>query len=99
MAMLLNYWRSHEVELAVAVSVSAVCISHSRLAMDLIKPKFYSVLSELQEKKSNNASGLMKKCEYEEIVERMKELEKSEVKKTQKDYRLLRKYDILEISV
>ena len=76
-----------------------MCISHSRPAMDLIKEKFDSVLSELQEKKSYNASGLMKKCEYEEIVERMKELEKSEVKKTQKDYRLLRKYDILEISV
>lgn len=48
---------------------------------------------------SYNASGLMKKREYEEIVNRMKELEKPEVKKTQKDYRLLRKYDIMEISI
>ena len=42
---------------------------------------------------------LMEKCEYEEIINRMKELEKSELKKTQKDYRLLRKYDIMEICV
>lgn len=41
----------------------------------------------------------MEKCEYEEIINRMKELEKSELKKTQKDYRLLRKYDIMEICV
>lgn len=68
-------------------------------AMDGVKVKFDSVLSEAQEKKSYNASGLMKKCEYEEIVNQMKELEKPEVKKTQKDYRLLRKYDVMEISV
>ena len=63
--------------------------------------KFDSVLSaaQEQEKKSYNASGLLKKCEYEEIVNRMKELEKPEVRKTQKIYRLLRKYDIMEISV
>ena len=67
--------------------------------MDGMKVKFDSVLSEAQEKKPNNASGLLKKCEYEEIVNRMKELEKLEVKKTQKDYRLLRKHDIMEISV
>ena len=28
----------------------------------------------------------MEKCEYEEVINRMKELEKSEPKKTQKDY-------------
>lgn len=67
--------------------------------MDGMKEKFDSELSEAQENKSYNTSGLMKKCEYEEIVNRMKELEKPEVKKTQKDYRLLRKYDIMEISV
>lgn len=42
---------------------------------------------------------MLKKWEYEEIINRMKELEKHEVKKTQKDYRLLRKYDIMEITV
>lgn len=52
-----------------------------------------------REKKAINGSGLMEKCEYEEIINRMKELEKSELKKTQKDYRLLRKYDIMEICV
>ena len=57
------------------------------------------MLSELQGKKAINGSGLMEKCEYEEIINRMKELEKSELKKTQKDYRLLRKYDIMEICV
>ena len=67
--------------------------------MDEMKVNFDSVLSEAQEKKSYNAWGLLKKCEYEEIVNRMKELEKPEVKKTQKNYRLLRKYDIMEISV
>ena len=63
-----------------------------------MKKKFYSVVFEAQKKKSYNASGMLKKSEYELIVNRMKELEKSEVKKTQKDYRLLRKYDIMEIS-
>ena len=56
------------------------------------------MLSEAQEKKSYNASGWLKKCEYEEIANRMKELEELKVQKTQKDYRLLRKY-IMEISV
>lgn len=39
--------------------------------MDGMKEKFYSVVSEAQEKKSYNASGLLKKCEYEENVNRM----------------------------
>ena len=42
---------------------------------------------------------LMEKCEYEEIINRMKELEKFELKKTRKDYKLLRKYNIMEIFV
>ena len=51
--------------------------------------KFDSVQSETQENKYYNV------CECEGIVNRMKEREKHEVKKTQKDYLLLRKYDII----
>lgn len=60
--------------------------------------KVDSVLSEAQEKKSYNASGLIIKYQYEEVVHRMKEFKNPEVKKTHNNYWLLRRYDIMEIS-
>ncbi|KAG7154781.1 KRAB-A domain-containing protein 2-like [Homarus americanus] len=67
--------------------------------MDGRKERFDLVLAQAEKEKSYNASSLLPRREYESNVDRLMELEKPEVKRTQMDYRLLNKYAVMEISV
>lgn len=67
--------------------------------MENRKTDFYSKLVTAEEKKASNTSSLLYRNEYEQIMNRLDELKRANIKKTQKDYRLLRKYEILEVTV
>ena len=67
--------------------------------MENRKTDFYSKLVKAEEGKASNASSLLHRNEYEQIMNRLGELKSDNIKKTQKDYRLLRKYEILEVAV
>ncbi|XP_063884390.1 KRAB-A domain-containing protein 2-like [Scylla paramamosain] len=67
--------------------------------MENRKTDFYSKLIAAEEKKASNTSSLLYRNECEQIMNRLDELKRVNIKKTLKDYRLLRKYEILEVTV
>ena len=67
--------------------------------MENRKTDFYSKLVTAEEKNASNTSSLLYRNEYEQILNRLDEVKRANIKKTRKDYRLLRKYEILEVTV
>ena len=62
------------------------------------KQSVYSSLVKNEGKKASNTSSVMQREEYM-ILNQLIELEMDNVKKTAKDYRLLKKHDVVKIIV
>ena len=69
------------------------------LSIENKKYQFYSKVVKAEEEKGQNTSRLLYRNEYKEILNRLEELKFSNAKKNQKYYRLLRKYEVLEVTV
>ena len=63
-----------------------------------MRTKFLEKLKESMIKKLSNAK-LMSHEKYNEVVQRLKDLNENDSAKTNKDYRLLNRYNLLKISV
>ena len=69
------------------------------LSIEKKKYQFYSKVVKAEEEKGQSTSRLLYRNEYKEILNRLEELKFSNAKKNQKYYRLLRKYEVLEVTV
>ena len=67
--------------------------------MESKKSIFQTNLLESEEKKDTNSSSLLLREEYERVISRLNELKQSNPTKTKQDYRLLQKYEILEVTI
>ncbi|XP_068221351.1 KRAB-A domain-containing protein 2-like [Palaemon carinicauda] len=67
--------------------------------MESKKSLFQTKILESEEKKATNSSSLFPREEYERVISRLNELKQSIPTKTKQDYRLLRKYEILEVTI
>ena len=67
--------------------------------MENMRSVFYIKLTSAAVNKASNTSSLLSRKEYEQILNRLEELKLPDTKKAQKDYRLLRNCEILEVTI
>ena len=66
--------------------------------MEAMRKKFYDNVAEMGISKGINASAVLSREEYNQILNRLQQLE-MDVKKSAKDYRLMKKYEIVKFGV
>ncbi|XP_068250814.1 KRAB-A domain-containing protein 2-like [Palaemon carinicauda] len=67
--------------------------------MESKKSIFQTKILESEEKKATNSLSLFPREEYEQVISRLNELKQYNPTKTKLDYRLLQKYEILEVTI
>ena len=67
--------------------------------MESKKSVFHTKLLEAEDKKATNCSSLIHREDYERIISRLKELKQANPTKTKQDYRLLQKFELLEVTI